>query len=101
MIEKFYTTAFTVKRMTAYVSGKSSLWTVGTFNGHLQQANAELIADLANAYSVSHTIWCDIATNVQAGDTLEVGSDKYSVRAVQFNEVGQNKHLEIMADKSK
>jgi len=94
MIEKFYTTIFTAKRMV-YTANKSSLSSNGTFDGHLQQAAPELVASLADTYKLSHTIWCSRSEDVQSGDQLETGGNKYTVQSVQDNSTGNNDHYEL------
>ena len=98
-ITGFYTTSFTNKRMV-YVGNKSSLATVGTFNGHLQQATPELAEQLSMVFTKTFTVWCDELTDIQEGDEVLEGSNKYSVKAVQLNTVGYNKHLELVIEKN-
>jgi hypothetical protein len=96
MINQFFTTLFTIKRM-AYTANKATLTTAGTFSGHLQQIVQERVSALAGAYKVSHSIWCDPSVSVNLGDVLESGAKKYIVQAVQYNDhLGGNKHLEIL-----
>lgn len=98
MITGFYTTTFTVKRMV-YTGAKSALSTIGTFSGHIQQLAQEKVAELAGALKVSHSVWCAVDTDVNLGDQLTAGSDVYSVRAIQKNNVGNNTHLELLVEK--
>ncbi len=100
-ISDWYTTTFTVKRMVyggSDVGGdnnKSSLETQGTFNGHLQQADPNLVASLAQTYKLDFLIWCSRSEDVQVGDQLEEGSNKYTVMALQDNSTGSNDHYEL------
>ncbi len=93
-IERFYTETITVYRMV-YTLNKAALVEQGTITGHIQQAGADLIASVAETYKLSHFIWCARSENVQVGDELTVGGDKYTVAAVQDNTTGMNTHYEL------
>lgn len=98
-IQRYFKTVFTVYRQT-WANESSGLNYIGSFRGHLQQAGAEEIANLAGVYSLSHKIWCDDSADVEAGDRLTDGVYSYSVRSVNYkNFAGRNKHLEIAAEK--
>lgn len=100
-IEDFYTTSFTNKRSvwTEDVNGPySEEDTISTFKGHLQQARMELVQSLSLSFTKTFTIWCAIGTNVKAGDTLISGTNQYSVHAVMNNNVGDNKHIELLVE---
>ncbi len=99
-IETYYTTTFSVERM-AYTGDKSALSTVGTFVGHLQQAIIDTVEFYANRFTITHSVWCATSTDVQVGDVLTVGSDVYTVRALQKNLVGNNEHYELAVEQSK
>lgn len=97
-IERFYTTTITNTRMTW--SGDSSAETsVGSFSGHIQQAQPEMAQVIGEAWGRVFLVWCDEATDVEAGDTLTIATGDYagtySVRNVQVNSTGGNKHLEL------
>ena len=94
MISRFYTTEFEVYRM-AYTDNKAEEALQSTFNGHLQQAAPNLVASVADTYKLSHLVWCAREEDVRSGDTLKVGSDRYTVQAVQDNMVGDNDHYEL------
>lgn len=100
MINDYYTTSFSTFRPVWTTDDDDNSFSeeqsVGTFNGQLQQANAELVASLGLSFTKAFTIWCDVATDVKEGDTLYSPTDKYSVRAVMKNNIGQNRHLEIV-----
>lgn len=97
-IERFYNTTFTVKRMV-YTANKAAQQSAGTFVGYVQQLAQEKVAQMAGALKVSHSIWCPVATDVKLGDVLEVGTDKYAVRAIQNNNTGGNQHLQLLVEK--
>lgn len=97
-IKRFYNTTFTVKRMV-YTGDKSALVTNGTFKGYFQQLTQEKVSALAGSLKVSHAIWCDVDEDVNLGDVLEDGTIKYAVKAIQVNNIGGNKHLELLVDK--
>lgn len=102
MIYDFYTTTFTVKRdvWTTDVDSNpySAESTVGTFTGHIQQANAQLAASLGLSFTKTHSIWCAIGTDVKEGDHLTSASGSYTVRAKQTNNIGDNKHIELTVE---
>ena len=98
-INRFYTTSFSNKRMV-YASNKSSLVLVGIFSGHIQQASAELAEQMNMVFTKTFSIWCDETTDIQEGDDVLEGSNTYSVKAVQLNNIGDNAHLEIIAEKN-
>ena len=77
-------------------NNKSSLVTQGTFNGHLQQASPNLVASVAATYKLDFIVWCARTEDVVVGDILILGSDQYSVMAIQDNlAAGGNKHYEL------
>lgn len=103
MIDSKYTTTFTIKR-NAWVEESgysySTLSTITTFKGHLQQASPEMVQNLALNFSVAYICWCPPDTAVKLGDTLHVGDDVYDVRLIQDNSfIGSNKHLELALEK--
>lgn len=103
MIEKFFTKTFTVQRNEyveldgVYASTEDE---IGTFKGHLQQANPQIVQNLALNLSTTFTIWCPVGTDVKTGDRLESGGNSYAVRLIQDNSfVGSNTHLELVVEK--
>jgi len=98
MIKRLFKTSFTIKRME-YTADKSTLVTQGTFFGHIQQTSPEKAAQLAGSFKISHSIWCEIGTDVEIGDVLENGTDKYIIKAIQSNNIGYNKHLQLYVEK--
>ena len=100
MITGFYTTTFTVKRMV-WASSKATLVEQGDFEGHIQQAQLEDMARLANGYTLTHIVWCDPDEDVEIGDTLETDDDTYSVRAIYDRNIGGNAHKELHIEKDK
>lgn len=104
MISRFFTKTFTNYRQswTTDMSGfqSSSEVFVGTFAGHLQQANPEIIENLGLNFGTTYTIWCDEDTDVKLGDRITCSGDSYDVRLIQNNgNVGTNKHLELVIEK--
>ncbi|MDP2654895.1 MAG: hypothetical protein Q8Q08_12815 [Candidatus Omnitrophota bacterium] len=97
MISRFYTTTFTIKRLT-YASNIGTWGATGTFLGHLQQVTQEQVIRLANALVVSHAIWCATDTDVEIGDALEITGRTFTVRAIQTNDTGANAHLELLVE---
>ena len=104
-ISNFYKTTFTINR-NSWTNGatysNSTETEIGTFLGHLQQASAELVANMNLNFTNTYTIWCSSASNVLVGDRLTSGGSDYSVKAIQDNtSVGANKHLELVVEKQK
>lgn len=99
MISRFFTTTFTVYRLT-YTGNKGSYGSSGTFMGHLQQASQEDIINGRQQESITHTIWCAPSTNVKVSDRLAADGRSYTVRAIQENDsVGANQHLEVLVER--
>jgi hypothetical protein len=99
-IDRFYTTTFTVTRMTWSLESSAET-SVGTFLGHIQQARPDFAEHVGEAWGKTFTVWCDKSTNVQPGDTLTIATGDYAgtynVKNAQVNAVGQNQHLELTA----
>lgn len=100
MIERFYTTSFTVKRMV-WAGGKSSLSEVATFDGHIQQGTDERFQEYKGlTFTKAFTIWAPTSVNVVEGDIVNDGTNDYSVRLFQNREIGANSHNEIIVEKT-
>lgn len=97
-IEKFYTTTITNARM-AWSNESSAEVSVGSFSGHVQQATPEYTEFIGEAWGKVFLIWCDEATDIEAGDTITIASGDYagtfSVKNIQINATGNNKHFEV------
>lgn len=102
MIQRHFTTTFTVKRMV-WTGNTSADTTLGTFKGHIQQASAEYAEQLRSAYGVTHSVWCAKGTDVKTGDTLVIATGDYAgtynVRNIIVHAVGHNQHFELTAIK--
>jgi hypothetical protein len=107
MISNFFTKTFTVNRPTWTEDEEynqfSALSSAGTFKGYLQQANAQLAQNFGLKFSKTFTIWCAINEDVVEGDELVYTADPsdvytYVVRAIQKNNDGVNKHLELVVE---
>lgn len=105
MIEKRFTTAFTVRRQQWVIEqvgdqdiDKSEEVAVGSFLGYRQQANADYVQSLGLQITKPHIVWCGVTINVVEGDILvsEFGVDK--VRSVQINRDGSNQHKELLVE---
>lgn len=96
MIERFYTTSFTTKRLSYNVNDVGTYSSHTTFDGHIQQARPELNEILKNQLVNVFIIWCDEATDVQVGDLVDDGTREYVVKEIQRNTVGDNQHLELI-----
>jgi hypothetical protein len=97
-IERFFTNTFVVSRME-WSNESSAEVSAGTFKGHIQQAQPEASEHVGEAWGKTFVIWCDESTDVQSGDSISVASGNYagtySVKQIQNNATGDNKHLEL------
>lgn len=98
MINTRYTTKFTNGRMV-WDGEYSEIDEANWFYGHIQQTTAELTQSLALTFTKAYTIWCKLNTDVEVGDELESGSNKYIVRAIKDLLVGKNKHKQLFVEK--
>lgn len=102
MISDFFTTAYTITRPQWLTDEAGNPYSaaveVETFSGHLQQARAELVANLGLSFTKTFLLWCPVTTDVKAGDSVTDGTNAYSVRAVQRNDIGENRHLELIVE---
>lgn len=98
MIEWFYTRTFSNKRLVWY-GNEGSYDENLSFKGHLQQLTAEEGQTLGMTWTNSFKIWCPLNTDVEEGDILTEGGTDYKIRAIKRLEVGNNKHLELYAEK--
>ncbi len=101
-IERFYNTAISGKRMT-WENESSAEVSITPFSGHIQQAKPEFSEHIGEAWGQTFIIFCSDATDVAAGDTLTIASGEYagdySVKNIQVNSTGNNKHYELTAIK--
>lgn len=97
-IERFYTETVTVTRMT-WANESSAQVSVGTFKGHIQQANPEYSRNIGLALGKTFIIWCHQSTDVEPGDKLTIDTGayagKYTVKNIMQNEIGVNKHITL------
>lgn len=102
-IKRFFTKTADVKRQQKQTDGSgnkySDFGSVGTVDGHLQQARPEVAENLNLDFTETYTWWCDENADIQKSDTLTIDSEDYSVEAIQRNETGNNQHLEIILQK--
>lgn len=99
-IQDFFTKLFVVKRPTWFKDEEqndySELAESGQFNGHIQQAGENLVASLGLTFTTAYTIWCPIDTDVRIGDTIDSIDGRYSVKGIQKNDNGINRHLQLV-----
>jgi hypothetical protein len=101
MISDFFTENFTVRRavwLEDFGGQYSEETIVGSFKGHKQQASPELIQNLGLSLTKSFSVWCPVDSDVLAGDTLLSGQEQFSVSAVQLNNIGSNRHKELIIE---
>lgn len=102
-IERFYTTTITQKRH-GYTGDKSSLSTLGTFNGHIQVAQQDRVQQFDQSLNISHLIWCEQNQDIKIGDILEASGNTYKVKLINdmnISSTGQNQHLELEVEQTK
>lgn len=102
-IKDFFTTEFTIFRSQWSKDNNGNSFSeeseIETFNGHLQQADINLIKNLGLSFTKSFSIWCPINTDVKEGDTIYSSDTTYSVKAIQTNNIGMNRYLELIVEK--
>ncbi len=101
-ISRFFTSSATVLRMVPGEDYDGNYQQVESevceFPCHVQQASAERAQSLALQLSKTYAIWCDIGTNVQEGDRLQIADRLYTVRALQRNDTGASQHYELTVE---
>lgn len=98
---RFLSTIFTVSRVEWKEDDNgrySELTEKGTFNGHIQQASAEMVERFGTNFQTSYSIWCGIDENVEIGDEISDGLRLFTVRAKKVNETGNFPHLQLIVD---
>lgn len=104
-IEKFYTTAFTVYRHKwaddndGFSYSETDEIDEG-FNGHIQQISPKLAQYLNLNFTKTFSVWCGLTTDVKIGDILHDGSNYFTVKEIQTNDIGANSHLELVVELS-
>lgn len=98
MISLKFTTEFINSRVSWY-NEEGEYEALNSFFGDIQQSASEVANDLNIAYTKAYTIWCGVDVNVDDGDTLESGTDVYTVRAVKRLNFGKNKHKQLFVEK--
>lgn len=101
MLSDNFTTEFVVRRAVWAKDGEDNDYSteqlVGTFLGHIQQTQAELVQDLGLSLTNAYKVLCPVNTNVLAGDTIESNEGMYSVKAIKKVAIGLNPHLVLIA----
>lgn len=76
---------------------------VGSFSGHVQQATAEFVEKIGQAFGKTFLVWCAKTTDVTEGDTITIATGDYAgtynVQNKQTNATGANEHLELVVIK--
>ena len=99
MIERLMNTSLTVSR-TEWTGDSGEMVETATFQGHVQQARAELAQQLGYAMTKAFIIWAPLNADVQEGDSITDGTDTFSVRGVQIHNYGSNPHKELTVEKN-
>lgn len=99
-IERFFTTQFTLQRMTWTGDSSAELAAGTSFYGHIQQTDNVLAESLGLRFTEAFTVWCPLTTSVQRDDRITDNlSRTYIVKFVQEYRVGNNTHLELVVEK--
>jgi hypothetical protein len=100
MIDRYFTTLFTVKRML-WTGESGELQDAVSFYGHIQQASMDLAKSLGLAMTKTFTLWCSPVTNLLMGDELLSNGKYYTVRALMVRDyAGVNKHIEAVIEQT-
>ena len=98
-IAKFFTTTVDITRMV-WVDRKSTETAVGSFKGHVQQAQPEFVESIGEAWGKVFLLWSAKGIDIQVGDTVTIDSGDYvgtySVKNKQLNATGANQHQEFV-----
>ncbi len=101
MISRFYKTTFTIYRMVWTGDSSSTLANQGTFSGHIQQAQPQLLEHYGGNLSDIFTVWCDEGTDIEEGDRITTNGNGYRVKAINTRNYisSSNSHLELVVTK--
>lgn len=98
-ISRLFTESIAVTRMV-WAGNSSSESSIGSFSGHIQQAQPATAESIGETWSKVFSIWCALDTDVTEGDKLVVASGNYAatynVQQIQKNAIGSNTHLELV-----
>lgn len=98
-VGRFFTSTATISRMVEGVDGsgnyKAEPSVLCSFACHIQQAAPDMAQYIGEALARTFSVWCAHGVDVREGDRLTIGADAYTVRAIQHNGTGHNRHLEL------
>jgi hypothetical protein len=101
MINDYFDKLFVIKRNSWLEDNEGNSYSIlaeiSQFMGHLQQADARLLQSLGLTLTNSYSIWCPFDTGILAGDILMSSYGNFSVKAIQKFDIGNNKHIQIVA----
>ncbi len=98
-ITRFFTRAFSIYRMIWITSETSELQLVGSFKGHRQQIQIDLVQTIGIAYGRAYKVWLPLGTNIFLEDILTDGDESYTVRGIKkVDYAGGNTHLELTVE---
>ncbi|MFW6173525.1 MAG: hypothetical protein ACOC5T_07265 [Elusimicrobiota bacterium] len=103
-MKDFFTYTATVKRQVVKTDDDGNKYSELTdeeneIEGHLQQASPERAETMKMDFTKTFIFWAGVDEDLNVGDTIEINSEDYSVKAIQKNEVGSNQHLEAIIQK--
>jgi hypothetical protein len=100
MINDFYQKLYVTRRPSWTTDEEGNAYSeiaeVSQFYGHIQQASPELVESLGFTFTKLYSIWCPVNSDVETGDILLSTDGQYSVKAIQENNIGDNKHLQLV-----
>jgi len=100
MLTDKFTTEFTVRRSVWTEDEDNNKYSteqeIGTFFGHIQQTQAELVQNMGLSLTNAYKVLAPVGTDVLSGDTIESNDGMYSVKAVKKVELGLNPHLVLI-----
>jgi hypothetical protein len=105
MITDWFKESFTIERSEWTTDDQNRSYSreieVGTFLGYIQQSQPELVQTLGMTLTKPYTLRCPLTTDIKAGDTLRSSDAVYSVKAIQKNTIGDNKHIRAVVNLDK
>lgn len=96
----FFNKSVVIRRLETTSGYKKNFVATGTIDAHIQRLTDEDSFHLYGALGGTHKLWCDVATNLLAGDrVIDPNGIEYDVVAVNKQDFGMNIHLEVILKK--
>ena len=94
MIDNFFTTSFSTKRLKTDQSAYETKLT-GQYC-HIQPESGEPIELDNGAFYLIYNMWCGESKDIKVGDQVIIGDNTYQVREVKNLDMGGQPHMEII-----